>query len=237
MQRTALHGRAGFHREVGLGLADGHQQRQVAVRGERLDRELPQVGPERPVSTVDEGQKDFAAEVARTRPLGSLPRRREPLAPADGEERGRFRRARPVPASIEGRELEHGLAVGGISGHARHRVDFVVHRVRAVRHQVVLVVGVGELDPVGALREEVHGGRREERHVRRRHDRLERRVRRGRAPRGARSRCLCTRGFPGRGPAGARRGIARERRSTRAAGGSPETPADRPAGAPCRPRC
>src|SRR6185436_16427444 len=74
--------RRDVEREVTLPDADRHVQHEIAVRAERLNRELPQLSAERRMRGIDQPEEHLTADVARSDATTALLCRQQPrLAP------------------------------------------------------------------------------------------------------------------------------------------------------------
>ena len=145
-QRTAATGAADDQREIGGALSQHEVERKIAVGAAQLDGQLAQLRIPRRFARVHDGEEHLGPDVRGARPLAPLALRGHPRRPGRREigEPG-CRRAR-LGRGVERREGLRAQVAPARPLHGDDVVHLVVHRLRAIRHDVVLVLAVAQVD-------------------------------------------------------------------------------------------
>ncbi|SUY26623.1 Uncharacterised protein [Burkholderia oklahomensis] len=157
--------RRGFgHRQVAHAVAR-HEARQIAVRHQRIDRQVANFLAIRRLVLVDERHEHLRADIGRTRAVAARRFRHEPaLAPC--REISAMIVLVVVQRLVQRPELEFGGGGRDLPVHRLHRKHLVIERRQASRHQAELRLSRRQFDPVHVARKQVDHRRAEQREAR-----------------------------------------------------------------------
>ena len=160
--------RGDVERQVARADADRHLQHEIAIRAQRLDRELPQVAAERRLRRIDERRGTLRCRCSSSGRRGaSAARRDQPRLAPRREVRGLLmvldRCCTPRRTAGTAARCRSPMPCPTTLGHL---VDLEVERPGAIGDDVILVRAVADVNAIGALLEQIDGRRAEQREIR-----------------------------------------------------------------------
>src|SRR5262245_58674469 len=171
------HWRGDAQRKVRRANTDRHLQDEIAVRAERLHRQLTKIRGIRRLHLVHERKKYFAPDVARTSTTPLLLLRNQARLSTRGEVRHLGVVAVEARCRVKREKLPLAVVAGAVPDHLGHLINLEIQGTRPIGNDVEFVKRIIDVNPINPrLIEQIYGWRTKQLEVRGIDDAFERRI-------------------------------------------------------------